>query len=83
MDIDDRLMELIESGDVTATLVQGGWNMGFWSMMMVYTLAHDMLNPVPNAKDAGISLLPDYVNTGQYLVTKDNVEFFKQINAPQ
>lgn len=83
MDIDDRLMELIEAGDVAATLVQAGWNMGFWSMMMVYYLAHDLLQPIENWKEADISTLPSYVDTGGYLVTKDNVEFFKDINVPQ
>ena len=83
MDIDNRLMELIESGEVAATLVQGGWNMGFWSMIMVYYLAHDMLAPLENWKEAGISPLPDYVDTGGYLVTKDNVQYFKNINNPQ
>lgn len=82
MDIDDRLMEMIEAGDVAATLVQGGWNMGFWSMMMVYYLAHDLLQPIENWKEAGISTLPSYVDTGGYIVTKDNVKFFKNINVP-
>jgi len=81
MDIDDALMELIRKGEVTATLVQGGWNMGFWSMMMVYFLAHDALAPIPQWKEAGISPLPSYVDTGCYIVTKDNVEYFKDINV--
>jgi len=83
MDIDDRLMELIEEGEVAATLVQGGWNMGFWSMMMVYFLAHDLLTPVSDYRAANISPLPDYVDTGGYVVTKDNVKFFKDINVPK
>ena len=57
--------------------------MGFWSMIMVYYLAHDMLAPLENWKEAGISPLPDYVDTGGYLVTKDNVQYFKNINNPQ
>jgi len=83
MDIDERLMELIKSGDVAATLVQGGWNMGFWSMIMVYYLAHDLLAPLDNWKEAGISPLPSYVDTGCYIVTKDNVDMFKNINVAQ
>lgn len=83
MDIDDRLMELIEEGEVAATLVQGGWNMGFWSMMMVYFLAHDMLTPVSDYRAANILPLPNYVDTGCYVVGKDNVKFFKDINVPR
>ena len=80
MDIDDRLMEMIEDGDVAATLVQGGWNMGFWSMIMVYAVRHGLVNPLDNWQAAAINPLPDYVDTGGYLVTKDNVQFFKSIN---
>jgi ribose transport system substrate-binding protein len=83
MDIDDRLMELIEEGEVAATLVQGGWNMGFWSMMTVYFLAHNMLTPVSDYRAANISPLPNYVDTGCYVVGKDNVKFFKDINVPK
>jgi ribose transport system substrate-binding protein len=83
MDIDDRLMEMIEAGDVAATIVQGGWNMGFWSMIMVYYLSHDLLHPLPGWREAGISPLPDIVDTGGYVVTKDNVKFFKKINIPE
>jgi ribose transport system substrate-binding protein len=82
MDIDDRLMEMIEAGDVAATFVQGGWNMGFWSMSMVFTLAHNLVQPIPSWKEAGISPLPSYVDTGGYLVTKENVQYFKKINVP-
>jgi len=83
MDIDSRLMELIEAGDVAATYVQGGWNMGYWSMKMVYDLKHGLLNPIANWKEANISPLPNYVDTGGFIVTKENVQFFKDINVPQ
>jgi ribose transport system substrate-binding protein len=83
MDIDDLLMEMIEAGDVAATIVQGGWNMGFWSMIMVYYLSHDLLHPLPGWQEAGISPLPDVVDTGGYVVNKDNVKFFKKINIPE
>lgn len=82
MDIDDRVKELIKSGEVTATLVQGGWNMGYWSMIMVYDLKHNLLQPIEKWKEAGISPLPNYLDTGCYIVTKDNVDLFDSINIP-
>ncbi len=80
MDLDAALLDLIGKGQVQATMAQGAWNMGYWGMMMSYALAHGMVNAgIANWKDAGISPLPSYVDTGSYEVTKANLEAFKML----
>ncbi len=83
MDIDNALMDLIAKGEIQGTMVQGAWNMGYWSMWMVYALAHGMVNAgIPDWKAAKIAPLPSYVDTGAYQVTKENLQYFRDINKP-
>ena len=63
-DVDKTVLDMIKSGDIDATVAQGQYNMGYWSMVMLYTQAHDL-----SAVD-----LPGFVDTGVTIVTKDTVD---------
>lgn len=63
-DVDTTVLDMIKSGDIDATVAQGQYNMGYWSMVMLYTQAHDL-----SASD-----LPGFVDTGVTIVTKDTVD---------
>jgi ribose transport system substrate-binding protein len=76
-DIDQSTIEAIEKGEIDATIVQAAWNMGYWSTWFCYTVVHDMVQPLSDWRAAGISPLPAVVDTGTYIVTKDNVQYFK------
>jgi ribose transport system substrate-binding protein len=83
MDLDNALMDLIDKGQVAATLVQGAWHMGYWGLLMSYAVAHGMVDAgIGDYKQAGASPLPAYVDTGVYEVTKENLKFFRDINKP-
>jgi len=57
--------------------------MGYWGLWMSYAAAHGMVDAgIPEYKEAGISPLPAYVDTGVYEVTKDNLKFFRNLNKP-
>ncbi len=75
-DTDKGTLDLINDGVISASIAQGTWNMGFWSMMMLYTLQHDLVQPVEGWKTKGINPLPGIVDTGTNVVTKANVEAF-------
>lgn len=62
-DVDKTVLDMIKSGDIDATVAQGQYNMGYWSMNMLYTLAHDLSEVAP----------PQFVDTGVTIVTKDTV----------
>ena len=63
-DVDKTVLDMIKSGDIDATVAQGQYNMGYWSMVMLYTQAHEL-------SDAA---LPEFVDTGVTIVTKDEVD---------
>ncbi|AEE95344.1 substrate-binding domain-containing protein [Mahella australiensis] len=75
-DTDKGTLDLIKDGTITASVAQGTWNMGYWSMMFLYTLHHDLVNPVDGWKNKNINPLPPSVDTGTNMVTKDNVDAF-------
>jgi ribose transport system substrate-binding protein len=76
-DIDQATIEAIKKGEIDATIVQAAWNMGYWATWFCYTVVHDMVQPLSDYKAAGISPLPAVVDTGTYIVTKDNVQYFE------
>jgi ribose transport system substrate-binding protein len=81
MDLDGALLDLIEKGQVDATMAQGAWRMGYWGLMMSYVVAHNMVDAgIPDWKTAGLSPLPAYLDTGSYDVTKDNLAAFRALN---
>ena len=63
-DVDTTVLDKIKSGEIEATVAQGMHNMGYWSMMFLYTEANGLFSKA----------LPGYVDTGVAIVTKDNVD---------
>ncbi|MNM31611.1 D-allose-binding periplasmic protein precursor [compost metagenome] len=72
-DTDKDTLDLIKEGTISATIAQGTWNMGYWSLQYLFHLHHGLTIPSPT--DSGeVSPLPVEVNTGISVVTKDNVD---------
>ena len=63
-DVDTTVLDKVKNGEIDATVAQGMYNMGFWSMMFLYTEANGL-----SAK-----ALPQNVDTGVTIVTKENVD---------
>jgi ribose transport system substrate-binding protein len=66
-DVDRKTLDNIEKGAISASIAQGTWNMGYWSMQFLFKLHNVQIN---NAHHT----LPPYVDTGITIVTKDNVK---------
>lgn len=65
-DTDKALLDMVKDGTIDATIAQGTYNMGYWSMNFLYQFKHKIpQNPLPN-----------FVDTGVNVVTKDNVDNF-------
>ena len=62
--MDKTVLDMIKTGDIDATVAQGQYNMGYWSMVMLFTQAHGLA-------DAD---LPGFVDTGVTIVTKETVD---------
>jgi ribose transport system substrate-binding protein len=54
---------MIKEGTVSATIAQGQYNMGYWSMNFLYHMAHNL----------PAVAVPGFVDTGVTIVTKENV----------
>lgn len=67
-DTDKGTLDLVKSGDIAATMAQGTWNMGYWSLQLLFSLKHDSegsSHPGPR--------VPQRVDTGITVVTRQNV----------
>lgn len=66
-DVDRKTLDNIERGAISASIAQGTWNMGYWSMEFLFKLHNEQTNSAYNS-------LPPYVDTGITIVTNDNVK---------
>jgi ribose transport system substrate-binding protein len=77
-DTDKGTLDAIKSNIISASIAQGTYIMGYQSMNFLYQLKHNLINPVDNWKAKGINPLPDFVDTGVSIVTKENVDSYYQ-----
>ncbi len=73
-DTDKRTLDMVKSGTISATLAQGTWNMGYWSLMHLFLLRNELVEPMPNWRESNVPPLPTYVDTGITVVTRSNVD---------
>ncbi|MBT2658610.1 substrate-binding domain-containing protein [Bacillus sp. ISL-18] len=70
-DTDKQMLDMIKDGTISATLAQGTWNMGYWSLQYLFHVRHDLIklpdDPYTN------EILPK-MDTGITVVSKKNVE---------
>jgi len=72
------LLDQIKNGEAWATGVQNTYMMGYFSMICLYHLQHDLPNPVNDWKtNPNVHPLPAFINTGITFAMKDNVEYYK------
>ncbi|MDO3410259.1 substrate-binding domain-containing protein [Saccharibacillus sp. CPCC 101409] len=72
-DTDKDTLDMIREGSISATIAQGTWNMGYWSLQYLFHLHHDLTIPSP-AASGDVSPLPVGVDTGISVVTPENVD---------
>ncbi|WP_027094111.1 substrate-binding domain-containing protein [Cohnella thermotolerans] len=70
-DTDKGTLDLVKSGVIDATLAQGTWNMGYWSLLSLFHLHHGI---VAAGGGEGSHPIPPYMDTGITIVTRDNVD---------
>ncbi|MGB9879540.1 MAG: substrate-binding domain-containing protein [Anaerolineae bacterium] len=76
-DFNPDTLDLIDKGEIYATIGQGTWQMGFWSTFFLFMVKHNLIKSVTDWKAAGISPLPGYVDTGTVIITKENSKFWR------
>ncbi|PDO10487.1 MAG: LacI family transcriptional regulator [Candidatus Reconcilbacillus cellulovorans] len=76
-DTDKATLDMVKDGTIAATLAQGTWKMGYWSLMFLFHLRHaDPQSGTPMFPHSVEPLVPPYVDTGVTVVTRDNVDRF-------
>jgi ribose transport system substrate-binding protein len=76
-DYDEGTLDLIDRGELGATLAQGTWQMGFWGLMFLYMVKNEKIESVSDWMAAGISPLPPSVDTGVVVINKDNSKYWR------
>jgi len=74
-DTDKVTLDMVRQGEIDATLAQGTWNMGYWSLLYLFHLHHGLVTP-DSGQTADASPLPVYVDTGISVVTRENVDHY-------
>lgn len=74
-DADKATLDMIKDGTISATLAQGTWKMGYWSLQFLFHLKHK-LTADSKLDIASTPPLPPNVDTGVSVVTKENVGGF-------
>lgn len=71
-DTNKETLDMVRSGTIDATIAQGTWNMGYWSLQYLFHLHHGLTVPAPSLSGI-VSPVPVRVDTGVSVVTQDNV----------
>lgn len=75
-DTDKQTLDMVKDGTIAATVAQGTWNMGFWSLQYLFQLQHDVIKPQNAHQDTeGLPAVPA-MDTGITIVTRKNIESF-------
>ncbi|CAM4366784.1 substrate-binding domain-containing protein [Paenibacillus macerans] len=69
-DTDKGTLDLVKSGDIAATMAQGTWNMGYWSLQFLFSLKHGL----GGSSNPGAPRIPKQADTGITVVTQQNVD---------
>jgi ribose transport system substrate-binding protein len=77
-DTDSTTLDSIKSGDVDASISQGPWCEGFWSMNYLFFVSNNLMNPTDDWQAKKYPTLPVTADSGSTVVTKDNVDSFYQ-----
>lgn len=77
-DRDSATLELIESGEVAASFAQNSYVEGYIAVKWLHDYANGNFKVTQNYLEAGINPIPPIVDSGSIIITKDNVEQFKE-----
>jgi ribose transport system substrate-binding protein len=75
-DTDKGTLDLVKNGTISATMAQGTWNMGYWSLMELFQLHRDLAADPSAFTNNELLPVPSTVDTGIDVVTRTNVEHY-------
>jgi ribose transport system substrate-binding protein len=79
MDTDQRTLEYIQKGVISATISQKPFTMAYYGLKLLDDIHHHKPNPlIADWAQDTLSRFPTFVDTGSSLINKDNVQTFLQ-----
>ncbi len=77
-DRDSGTLELIEDGEIAASFAQNSYVEGYIATKWLHEYANGKLKVIGDYLGAGINPLPTKIDSGSIIITKDNVDQFKE-----
>lgn len=74
-DTDVITLDMVRGGRISASIAQGTWNMGYWSLLHLFHLRNGLYEQ-SDGERTELPPLPPHVDTGTTIVTPDNVDRF-------
>lgn len=78
MDRDDATLQFIEEGVIDASVGQRTYMMPYLALQMLYDLRNGKINFVNDWQQIQVNPLPPNVDTGSFVITKENVSRFRR-----
>ena len=76
MDRDQTTLNYIKDGTIQASIAQRTYSMTYIALQLLYNLRNGDIHMVKDWKKVGVNPLPPNVDTGSFVITKDNVNDF-------
>lgn len=73
---DDVTLDLIKTGEIYGTVAIKTISEPWYAAMLVDTMLKNNISITKDDKAAGVSVLPQFIDIGTFLVTKENVDYF-------
>lgn len=80
MDRNSDVLQKIQKGVITGTVVQNDASMAFWALLVLYNHVHNQAPLTSNNQRANVSSEPDVVYTAVNYADKSNLNFFLEAN---
>jgi ribose/xylose/arabinose/galactoside ABC-type transport system permease subunit/ABC-type sugar transport system substrate-binding protein len=78
MDRDEATLQFIVEGVIDASVAQRTYMMSYLGLQMLYDLRNDRIKFTTDWRKIGVNPLPPNVDTGTFLITKENVGPFRR-----
>jgi len=76
MDRDATTLNYIKEGVIQASIAQRTYSMTYIALQLLYNLRNGQIHMVKDWRKVGVNPLPTNVDTGSFVITKDNVNDF-------
>jgi ribose/xylose/arabinose/galactoside ABC-type transport system permease subunit/DNA-binding LacI/PurR family transcriptional regulator len=79
MDRDEATLQFIQEGVIDASIAQRTYMMAYLALQMLYDLRNDRIRFTGDWRKVGVNPLPPVVDTGTFIIDKENVDFFRRV----